>query len=320
MNAAAAQAGEVSGRYNTSTDNSGTRSCLHIYRRERGRACQIARRRQAAPALAWTVRALRVRARSRLRRRGARRGCVSLAQQPPVTDSRLFQSGIEITSITATVTDRDGHLVTGLEREAFEVYRGRRRARRSRSSRASACRSASACCSTSATACSASGSDDARAAVDRFLFELLDPADEFFLMAFNHQPRAADRLDAGAGRRAARARRACGRRRHRDLRRRSSRRCRCIEKRTRQRAALLVDLGRRRHGQHGDAARAAARRCCAATRSSTRSRSTRPIASRSTRASTRRRCARSPPRAAAAPRSCRTRRSSTRRRRGSPRS
>jgi VWFA-related protein len=30
---------------------------------------------------------------------------------------------------------------------------------------------------------------EARAAVDRFLFELLDPADEFFLMAFNHRPR-----------------------------------------------------------------------------------------------------------------------------------
>src|SRR5205823_10127082 len=31
--------------------------------------------------------------------------------------------------------------------------------------------------------------DDARAAVDKFLFELLDPADQFFLMAFNHKPR-----------------------------------------------------------------------------------------------------------------------------------
>ena len=29
---------------------------------------------------------------------------------------------------------------------------------------------------------------DARAAVDRFLFELLDPGDEFFILAFNHQP------------------------------------------------------------------------------------------------------------------------------------
>ena len=31
--------------------------------------------------------------------------------------------------------------------------------------------------------------EDARTAVDRFLFDLLDPTDEFFLIAFNHKPR-----------------------------------------------------------------------------------------------------------------------------------
>src|SRR6185503_1808242 len=29
---------------------------------------------------------------------------------------------------------------------------------------------------------------DARAAVERFLFDLLDPGDEYFAMSFNHQP------------------------------------------------------------------------------------------------------------------------------------
>jgi len=38
--------------------------------------------------------------------------------------------------------------------------------------------------------------DDARAAVDKFLFELLDASDEFFVMAFNHRPRAITGLDA----------------------------------------------------------------------------------------------------------------------------
>ena len=42
--------------------------------------------------------------------------------QPPLKDERPFQSGIEITSVTATVTDKDGHLVHDLPREAFEVY------------------------------------------------------------------------------------------------------------------------------------------------------------------------------------------------------
>ena len=40
--------------------------------------------------------------------------------------------------------------------------------------------------------------EDARAAVDRFLFDLLDPADEFFLMAFNHRPRPLIGVDARA--------------------------------------------------------------------------------------------------------------------------
>src|SRR5437868_15033332 len=46
-----------------------------------------------------------------------------LAQaQPPLRDNRLYRSGIELTSIAATVTDRDGHLVADLTRDAFEVY------------------------------------------------------------------------------------------------------------------------------------------------------------------------------------------------------
>ena len=45
-----------------------------------------------------------------------------LAQNPPVKDSRTFESGIEITSVTTTVTDREGHPLTGLPRDVFEVY------------------------------------------------------------------------------------------------------------------------------------------------------------------------------------------------------
>ena len=42
--------------------------------------------------------------------------------QPPLRDHRPYRSGIEITSITATVTDRDGHLIPDLPRDAFEVF------------------------------------------------------------------------------------------------------------------------------------------------------------------------------------------------------
>src|SRR5690242_2383138 len=39
-----------------------------------------------------------------------------------VRDDRPFKSGVEIISITATVTDAEGHLVRDLPREAFEVF------------------------------------------------------------------------------------------------------------------------------------------------------------------------------------------------------
>ena len=39
----------------------------------------------------------------------------------PFRDPRVFRSAVELTSITATVRDQDGRLVTGLTRDAFEV-------------------------------------------------------------------------------------------------------------------------------------------------------------------------------------------------------
>ena len=110
------------------------------------------------------------------------------AQQPPVTDNRLFQSGIEITSITATVTDHEGHPVTGLAREKFEVWEDGvlQTITQFTRERVPIGLGLLLDCSDSMYG---KRIDDARAAVDRFLFDLLSPADEFFLMAFNHTPR-----------------------------------------------------------------------------------------------------------------------------------
>ena len=111
-----------------------------------------------------------------------------VAQQPPITDNRLFQSGIEITSITATVTDREGHPVTGLRREAFEVYEDGvlQTVTQFTAERVPIGLGVLLDISDSMFG---QRMADARSAVDTFLFELLDPADEFFLMAFNHRPR-----------------------------------------------------------------------------------------------------------------------------------
>ena len=233
-----------------------------------------------------------------------------LAQQPPLTDNRLFQSGIEITSITATVIDKEGHPVTGLEREAFEVYEDGVRQTITQFTRERVPIGLGVLLDIS-DSMFGKRMDDARAAVDKFLFELLDPADEFFLMAFNHKPHTLTgwTREQGDVRHALAGLRPSGGTAIYDS---ILEALPLIDKRTRQRTAPTRPA-RRRCARYG-------RRCAAATPSCTRSRSTRPIGSRSTRASTRRRSGRSRPRAAGARRSCRTRRSSTKRPRASPRS
>ncbi len=112
-----------------------------------------------------------------------------LAQNPTVNDSRTFESGVEITSVTATVTDRAGHPLAGLPREAFDVYEDgvRQTITQFTNDRVPI---GLGVLLDSSDSMFGKRMDDARAAVDRFLFDLLDPADEFFLMAFNHRPKA----------------------------------------------------------------------------------------------------------------------------------
>lgn len=103
-------------------------------------------------------------------------------------DTRPFRSGVEITSITATVTDKDGHLITNLPREAFEVYEDNERQAITNFTRDRVPIGLGVLLDIS-DSMYGKRIADARAAVDRFLFDLLDPADDFFLMAFNHRPR-----------------------------------------------------------------------------------------------------------------------------------
>ena len=109
------------------------------------------------------------------------------ATQPPITDNKLFQSGIEITSITATVTDKEGRLIHDLPREAFEIYEDGVRQTVTQFTRDRVPIGLGVLLDISDSMYGAR-IQDARTAVDRFLFDLLDPADEFFLLAFNHTP------------------------------------------------------------------------------------------------------------------------------------
>ena len=113
---------------------------------------------------------------------------VAARQQPAVTDNKLFQSGIEITSVTATVTDKDGHLVHDLAQEAFELYEDGTRQTITQFTRERVPVGLGVLLDIS-DSMYGQRIRDAREAVQRFLFDLLDPSDEFFLMAFNHKPR-----------------------------------------------------------------------------------------------------------------------------------
>jgi Ca-activated chloride channel family protein len=141
----------------------------------------------ARHALAWTVRAPRPRPALIFASALSALVAARLVAQQPIPDNRVFQSGVEITSLTATVTDKDGHPITGLPREVFEVYEDGVLQTITQFTRERVPIGLGVLLDIS-DSMFGKRMDDARAAVDKFLFELLDPADEFFLMAFNHKP------------------------------------------------------------------------------------------------------------------------------------
>jgi Ca-activated chloride channel homolog len=106
------------------------------------------------------------------------------AQGPP---SAPFRSSIELTVVTATVRDGSGRLVTGLPREAFEVYEDGERQPITQFTHDRVPLGLGLLLDISESM-SGERIRAARAAVERFLFDLLAPSDEFFVLAFNHEP------------------------------------------------------------------------------------------------------------------------------------
>ena len=102
--------------------------------------------------------------------------------------SAPFQSGVDLISVTATVIDRDGHLVIGLPREAFEVFEDGERQTITQFTNERVPVSLAVLLDVS-DSMYGQRLVDARSAVERFLFDLLDDEDEFSVVAFNHQPR-----------------------------------------------------------------------------------------------------------------------------------
>jgi Ca-activated chloride channel family protein len=99
-----------------------------------------------------------------------------------------LRSSIEVTVVTATVRDEHGKLVTGLPREAFEIYEDGAAVPISQFSNERVPLGLGLLLDIS-DSMFGRRIKDAEGAVERFLTSLLDPADAFFLMSFNHEPR-----------------------------------------------------------------------------------------------------------------------------------
>ena len=110
------------------------------------------------------------------------------AQGQILRDNHVYHSGIELTSINATVRDADGRLVSGLTREAFEIFEDGdpQEITQFTSERVPI---SLGVLFDSSDSMFGRRIKDARAAVERFLFDLLDADDEYFVMTFNHHPR-----------------------------------------------------------------------------------------------------------------------------------
>ena len=109
------------------------------------------------------------------------------AQNPIVVDRRPLRSSVELTVVTVTVRDADGRLVTELPRDAFQIYEDGDPQQISQFTNDRVPVGLGLLLDIS-DSMFGQRIIDARATVERFLLDLLKPADAFFVMAFNHEP------------------------------------------------------------------------------------------------------------------------------------
>jgi VWFA-related protein len=113
---------------------------------------------------------------------------VTVRTQPPVSGNQRFRTDVEVISVNATVTDAEGHLVTDLPRESFELYEDGVQQTITQFSNERVPVGLGLLLDIS-DSMFGRRIQDARSAVERFLIDLLTPDDEYFIMAFNHKPR-----------------------------------------------------------------------------------------------------------------------------------
>jgi len=115
------------------------------------------------------------------------------AQPPPTGGSTggdqafRFKSGIELVNVTATVTDANGRFVPGLRQDDFLVYEDNEPQQVTHFSADRVSVSLGIALDTSSSMIGEK-IESARSALDRFLYDLLEPRDEIFLYQFSNDP------------------------------------------------------------------------------------------------------------------------------------
>jgi VWFA-related protein len=116
-------------------------------------------------------------------------GVLLSAQETPAQEpqSFKFRTGVELINVNATVTDQSGRFVSGLSKDDFRIFEDEQQQTVTHFSAERVPVSLGIVLDTS-------GSMDgekmyaAKQALERFLFQLLDPEDEVFLYRFDNQP------------------------------------------------------------------------------------------------------------------------------------
>jgi VWFA-related protein len=106
---------------------------------------------------------------------------------PSVRAPRTLRSSVEVTAVTVTVRDAEGRLAGDLPRDAFSIYEDGELQEITQFTHERVPVALGLLLDTS-DSMFGQRIRDARAAVSRFLLELLSPDDMFFVMAFNHAP------------------------------------------------------------------------------------------------------------------------------------
>ena len=113
-------------------------------------------------------------------------GMISAQQRSDATQSAdvfRFRSGVELINVTASVTDNDGRFVAGLGKDDFSVFEDGEPQTVSHFSNERVPVSLGILLDTSGSM-TPDKMASARAAIDRFMFDLLGPEDELFLYRF----------------------------------------------------------------------------------------------------------------------------------------